>query len=67
MGKNKCHVKFSLNSTNNLNYNETSPELIAGERQKKKTTTKNPQKINQQTLFWVLTRKRNRGRPKETL
>jgi hypothetical protein len=36
VGKTNIHAKFSLNSTNNLNYNETSPEFIDGERKKKK-------------------------------
>jgi hypothetical protein len=36
MGENRLYVKFKLNSTNNLNYKETSPEFIAGERKKKK-------------------------------
>jgi hypothetical protein len=39
MGENRYHVKFSLISTNNLNYKETSPELIAGERKKKYVTS----------------------------
>jgi hypothetical protein len=34
MGENRYHVKFSLNSTNNLNYKETSPEFIAVEKLK---------------------------------
>jgi hypothetical protein len=37
MRENRYHVKFSLNSTKIiLNYKETSPEFIAGERKKKK-------------------------------
>jgi hypothetical protein len=35
VGKTNIHAKFSLNSANNLNYKETSPEFIAGERKKK--------------------------------
>jgi hypothetical protein len=31
VGKTNIHAKFSLNSSNNLNYKETSPEFIAGE------------------------------------
>jgi hypothetical protein len=34
MGENWYHVKFSFNSTNNLNYKETFPEFIASERKK---------------------------------
>jgi hypothetical protein len=36
MGENRCHAKFSLNSINNLNYKETSPEFIAGKLKKEK-------------------------------
>jgi hypothetical protein len=35
-GLNKYHVKFSLNSTNKLNYKDTSEEFIAGESTPKK-------------------------------
>jgi hypothetical protein len=36
MGENRYHVNLSLNSTNNLNYKETLPKLIAGEHNNKK-------------------------------
>jgi hypothetical protein len=32
----RYHVRFSLNSTNNLNYKETSSEFISGERKQNK-------------------------------
>jgi hypothetical protein len=35
MGKTNIHAQFSLNSTNNLNCKETSPEFIAGESHNK--------------------------------
>jgi hypothetical protein len=35
VGKTTIHAKLSLNSTNNLNYKETSPEFRAGQRKKK--------------------------------
>jgi hypothetical protein len=35
MRENRYHKKFSLNSTNNLKFKETSPEFITGEPKKK--------------------------------
>jgi hypothetical protein len=49
MGENSYHVKFSLNSRNNFNYRETSPDVIAGERKKKIKIKYN--KIKTRTLF----------------
>jgi hypothetical protein len=37
VGTTNIHAKFSFNSTNNLNYKETLPEVIAGERKKETT------------------------------
>jgi hypothetical protein len=39
MGENRYQVKFSLNSTNNLNNKETLPEFIAGAHTHTKTHT----------------------------
>jgi hypothetical protein len=46
--KTDIHAKFSLNSTNNLNYKGTSPEFIDGQR--KKTKTKNKNKKQKQNI-----------------
>jgi hypothetical protein len=41
-GENKYSIKIQSHfKKNNLNYNETSPEFIAGDGKTNKTTTKN--------------------------
>jgi hypothetical protein len=47
----RYHVKFSSNSTNNFNYKETSPELIAGEQKTKTKITTEPTRVLFNTIF----------------